>query len=68
MNYVLPYEYQDYGEASVAIENAFTDYNEKRPNSSIDYLPPRVFRRKLQNERSFRDSYTTKLEVKLNEK
>ena len=44
MDYVWPYEFQDYREASVAIENAFTDYNEKRPHSSVDYLPPRVFR------------------------
>ena len=42
-DYVWPYEFQDYREASVAIENAFTDYNEFRPHSSIDYLPPKEF-------------------------
>ena len=68
MDYLWPYEFQDYGEASVAIENAFTDYNEKRPHSSVDYLPPRVFRRKFQNDQSFREDYTRKLEVKINEK
>ena len=28
-DYVWPFEFQDYREASVAIESAFTDYNEK---------------------------------------
>ena len=41
MDYVWPEEFQDYGEASVAIEKAFTDYNEKRPHFSIDYLSPK---------------------------
>ena len=67
-DYIWPYEFRDYREASVAIENAFTDYNEKRPHSSIDYLPPREFRRKFLNDQSFREAYTRKLEVKINEK
>ena len=46
----------------------FKDYNEKRPHSSIDYLPPREFRRKFLNDPSFREEYAKKLEVKLNEK
>ncbi len=67
-DYVWPFEFQDYRETSVAIESALTDYNEKRPHSSIDYLPPREFRRKFLNDWSFRESYTRKLEVKMNEK
>ena len=66
--YVWPYEFQDYREVSVAIESAFTDYNEKRQHSSLDYLPPRELRRKFLNDWSFRESYTRKLEVKINEK
>ena len=65
---VWPFEFQDYREPTVAIESAFTDYNEKRPHSSIDYLPPREFRRKFLNDQSFREGYTRKLEVKINEK
>ena len=42
-DYVWPFEFSDFRDTSVAIESAFTDYNEKRPHSSIDYLPPRVF-------------------------
>jgi len=67
-DYVWPFEFSDFRDTSVAIENAFTDYNEKRPHSSIDYLPPRVFRRKFLNDQSFREAYTRKLEVKINEK
>ncbi len=67
-DYVWPFEFSDYREASVAIENAFTDYNEERPHSSIDYLPPREFRKKFLNDKSFREVYTKKLEVKINEK
>ena len=67
-DYIWPFEFQDYREASVAIENAFTDYNEKRPHSSLDYLPPREFMRKFLNDWSFRESYTRNLEVKMNEK
>ena len=50
------------------IENAFSDYNECRPHSSIDYLPPREFRRKFLNEPTFRIRFEKKeVEVKLDE-
>ncbi|MEM0196009.1 MAG: hypothetical protein QXJ24_06840 [Thermoplasmatales archaeon] len=39
-----------------------------KPHSSIDYLPPREFRRKVLNDQSFREAYTRKLEVRINEK
>ena len=67
-DYARTYEFQDYREASFAIENAFTDYNEKRLHSSLDHLPPGEFRRKFLNDQSFREPYTRKLEVKINEK
>jgi hypothetical protein len=63
-----PEEISDYREASFAIEKAFTDYNEKRPHSSIDYLPPREFRMKFLDDQSFREDYTRKLEARINEK
>ncbi|MEM3191977.1 MAG: integrase core domain-containing protein [Candidatus Parvarchaeota archaeon] len=66
-NYVWPYEFTDYREASSAIELAFNDYNEYRPHSSMDYLPPREFRRKALNDKSFREGYIKRMEVKLNE-
>jgi transposase InsO family protein len=67
-DYVWPFEFSDYREASFAIEKAFTDYNEKRPHSSIDYLPPREFRMKFLDDQSFREDYTRKLEARINEK
>ena len=66
-DYVWPFEFSDYREASSAIELAFNDYNEKRPHSSIDYLPPREFRRKFLNDQSFREGHIKRMEEKLNE-
>ena len=66
-DYVCPREFQDYREMSVAIANAFTNYNEKRPHSSIQ-SPSQRFRRKFLNDQSFREGNTKKLEVKINEK
>ena len=43
-DYIWPNELRDFHEVSIKIEKAFTDYNECRPHSSIDYLPPREFR------------------------
>ena len=67
-DYVWPFEFSDYREASSAIELAFNDYNEKRPHSSIDYLPPREFRRKFLKDQSFREGHIKRMEEKLNEK
>lgn len=42
------------------IERAFRDNNEFRPHSSIDYHPPREFRRMFLNDASFREKYEKK--------
>jgi hypothetical protein len=39
------------------IERAFKDYNTVRLHYSIGYYTPREFRRKFQNDDSFRNSY-----------
>ena len=39
------------------MEYAFTDYNTVRPHSSIDYLAPDVFERKLCEEEGFRNKF-----------
>ena len=53
---------------SIAIGKAFTDYNECRPHSSIDYLPPGEFRRKFMDDPAFRERFERKeVEVRLNE-
>ena len=55
--YLWPNEISDFREASSMIEEAFTDYNTVRPHSSIDYLAPDVFERKLCEEEGFRDKF-----------
>jgi transposase InsO family protein len=67
-DYIWPNEFRNFNDASIEIEKAFYDYNECRPHSSIDYLPPREFRRKFLNEPTFRIRFEKKeVEVKLDE-
>ena len=68
-DYIWPNEFRNFNDASIEIEKAFTDYNECRPHSSIDYLPPREFRRKFLNDSAFRERFEKKeVEVTLDEK
>ena len=39
-DYIWPNEFRNFNDASIELEKAFSDYNEYRPHSSIDYLPP----------------------------
>ena len=39
------------------MEQAFTDHNTVRPHSSVDYLPPDEFERRLREEEGFRDKF-----------
>ena len=67
-DYIWPNEFRNFNDASMEIEKAFSDYNECRPHSSIDYLPPREFRRKFLNDSAFRERFEKKeVEVKLDE-
>ena len=50
------------------IEKAFNDYNGIRPHSSIEYLPPEVFRERYLNDTEFRSMYDEKLEKRRNKK
>ena len=59
-DYIWPNEFRDFHEASIAIEKAFSDYNELRPHSSIGYLPPREFRRKFLGDPAFRERFQRK--------
>ena len=59
-DYIWPNEFKNFHDASIVIGKAFTDYNECRPHSSIDYLPPREFRRKFLNDLSFREIFEKK--------
>ena len=67
-DYIWPNEFRDFHEASITIGKAFSDYNECRPHSSIDYLPPGEFRRKFLNDQTFRERFEKKeVEVTLDE-
>lgn len=61
-DYIWPNEFRDFRDASLAIEKAFSDYNECRPHSSIDYYPPREFRRRFLNDSLFREEYLRSIE------
>ena len=67
-DYIWPSGFRGFHDASIEIGKAFSDYNECRPHSSVDYLPPREFRRKFLNDLSFRERFETKeAEVTLDE-
>ena len=67
-DYIWPNGFRNFNDASTEIEKAFYDYNECRPHSSIDYLPPREFRKKFLNDPAFRERFEKKdVEVKLDE-
>ena len=68
-DYIFPNEIRDFHEASVAIENAFKDYNEFSSHACIDYLPPREFRRKFMDDPEFRKRFgVEEMEVTLDER
>ena len=67
-DYIRPNEFRDFHEASISIGKVFYDYNECRPHSSIDHLPPREFRKKFLNDPAFRERFERNgIEVALDE-
>ncbi len=67
-DYIWPSEFTGFHDASIEIGKAFSDYNECRPHSSIDYLPPREFRRKFLDDPAFRERFEKKeVEVTLDD-
>jgi putative transposase len=45
--YVWPYDFNSYQEADAAIAEAFLDYNQRRPHSSLGYMSPYDFLSRL---------------------
>ncbi len=41
--YVWPYDFKSFQEADAGIAHAYIDYNQKRPHSSLGYIPPYEF-------------------------
>ena len=56
-DYIWPNDLETFVDAGKLMEHAFTDYNTVRSHSSIDYLPPDEFERKLCEEEDFRDKF-----------
>jgi transposase InsO family protein len=68
IDYIWPNKFRNFNDASMEIEKAFSDYNECSSHSSIDYLPPREFRRKFLNDKAFRERFEKKeVEVTLDD-
>ena len=56
-DYIWPNDMEIFQDAENLMKHAFTDYNTIRPHSSIDYLPPDEFERRLREENGFRDKF-----------
>ena len=66
-DYIWVNEINSYSDGIKIIENAFNDYNNTRPHSTINYYPPVIFEEKWFNSSSFREEYKIYLD-KLKEK
>ena len=56
-DYIWVNDLETFQDAENLMEHAFIDYNTVRPHSSIDYLPPDEFERRLHEEDGFRDKF-----------
>ena len=56
-DYIWVNDLETFEDARKLMEHAFTDYNAVRQHSSIDYLPPDEFERRLHEEDGFRDKF-----------
>ena len=56
-DYIWVNDLETFEDARKLMESAFSDYNSVRPHSSIDYLPPDEFERRLREEDGFRDRF-----------
>jgi transposase InsO family protein len=60
-DYVWTDDFIDFNDADVKLSKAFIDYSNVRPHSSVDYLPPSVFREAFNNNTAFRSRYLREL-------
>ena len=61
-DYIWINEINNFNEGKIIIENAFHDYNNIRPHSTLDYYPPSEFENKYKNDMGFRKEYKLYLE------
>ena len=63
-DYIWVNDIETFGDARNLMEYTFTDYNTVRPHSSIQYLPPEGFERRLNVSREFRKEFPDKRKAK----
>ena len=56
-DYIWINEINNFNDGKIIIENAFYDYNNIRPHSTLDYYSPMQFLDKWNNDSSFREKY-----------
>ena len=56
-DYIWPNDLETFEDAENLLECAFYDYNTVRPYSSIEFLPPDKFERRLTDKENFRDKF-----------
>ena len=53
-NYIWINEINNFNDCKIIIENAFHDYNNIRPHSTLDYYPTSEFENKYKNDMGLR--------------
>ena len=56
-DYILVSEIKDFSEGMKVIENAFNDYNNIRPHSTLNYYSLNEFENKWNSDNNFRKDY-----------
>ncbi len=56
-DYIWVNEINNFNDGKIIIENAFYDYNNIRPHSTLDYYSPLQFLDKWNNDKGFREYY-----------
>ena len=56
-DYIWINEIKNFNDGKIIIANAFHDYNNIRPHSTLDYYSPLQFLDKWNNDNSFREKY-----------
>lgn len=63
-DYIWTNEFRTYEEVNRAIKEAYRDYNEERPHSTIEYMSPNEFIERWNVDENFRERYLNSLDKK----
>ncbi len=61
-DYIWTNEFRMYEEANRSIKEAYRDYNEERPHSTIEYMSPNEFIERWNVDKNFRERYLNSLD------